>query len=127
MTCFTINSHSVRVKVDKIAFFGNNKSNNYSDKCDMPRNCLVTQRSGMSGQNVSHANNKSKRRFLLNLQQFCLRSDTLDQNFNVRLSTRGLRTIEFHGGLDGYINTTKNSKLDPYFKRIKKRISAKKS
>jgi len=91
----------------------------------MSRCCLVTQRSGMAGQHVSHANNKSKRRFLLNLQQFCLRSDVLDQNFNVRLSTRGLRTIEFHGGLDGYVTTTKNSKLDPFFKRIKKRIAAK--
>lgn len=122
---FTINSHSVRVKVDKDAFFRNNKSNNDSTKCTMPRTCLVTQRCGMAGQRVSHANNKSKRRFLLNLQQFCLRSDILDQNFNIRLSTRGLRTIEFHGGLDGYVNTTKNSKLDPYFKKIKKRIAAK--
>jgi large subunit ribosomal protein L28 len=91
----------------------------------MSRRCLVTQRNGMSGQTVSHANNKSKRRFLLNLQQFSLYSDALNQNFNVRLSTRGLRTIEFHGGLDGYVKTTKNSKLDPYFKRIKKRIAAK--
>ncbi len=92
----------------------------------MSRYCLVTQRGVMSGNNVSHANNKSKRRFLLNLQQFKLYSDALKQDFNVRLSTRGLRTIEFHGGLDGYVISTKNSKLDPFFKRIKKRIAASK-
>lgn len=94
---------------------------------NMSRYCLVTQRGVMSGHHVSHANNKTNRKFLLNLQQFCLHSQALDQNFNVRLSTRGLRTIEFHGGLDGYVTSTKNSKLDPFFKAIKKRILKKTS
>lgn len=92
----------------------------------MSRFCMVTQRKGMVGNNVSHANNKTKRKFHLNLQNFSLHSDTLGENVNVRLSTRGLRTIEFHGGLDGYVLGTKNSKLDPFLKSFKKRIQNKK-
>ena len=69
----------------------------------MARRCIVTGKGVMTGNNVSHANNKTRRRFLPNLQSVSLLSETLGATVTLRVSTRGLRTIEHNGGLDAYL------------------------
>ena len=76
----------------------------------------------MAGNNVSHAHNKSRRRFLPNLQDASLLSDALGQPVRLRLSTRALRTIEKNGGLDAYLLKTSNTKLTEQALRLKRRI-----
>ena len=71
----------------------------------MSRICELTGKGRMTGNNVSHANNKTKRRFLPNLQVVSLLSDALGDSIQMRLSTRGLRTIEASGGLDAWITS----------------------
>lgn len=88
----------------------------------MSKVCIITGKAPMVGNNVSHANNKTKRRFLPNLQNVSFFSDRLGKKFHFRLSTRGIRTIEFHGGLDGYLTKTKNEKLHPELVRLKREI-----
>lgn len=89
----------------------------------MARRCDFTGKAVMTGNNVSHANNKTKRRFLPNLQDTSLYSDTLDQMVRVRISARGLRTIEHNGGLDAYLLGTNDSKLGEDAVAIKRRIA----
>jgi large subunit ribosomal protein L28 len=86
----------------------------------MSRQCIVTKKAVLTGNNVSHANNKTRRRFLPNLQELSLFSDTLKQNIRVRISTQGLRTIDFHGGIDRYVLSTRNSQLDSSLLKLKK-------
>jgi len=76
----------------------------------------------MAGNNVSHAHNKSRRRFLPNLQDASLLSDALGQPVRLRLSTRAIRTIEKNGGLDAYLLNTSNTKLTEEAVRLKRRI-----
>ena len=92
---------------------------------EMSKVCIITGKAPMYGHNVSHANNKTKRRFLPNLQNASFFSDALEQKFYFRLSTAGIRTIERHGGLDQYLLTTQNSKLHPDLVVLKKLISSK--
>ncbi|MGN0903947.1 MAG: 50S ribosomal protein L28 [Alphaproteobacteria bacterium] len=89
----------------------------------MARRCIVTGKGVLTGNNVSHANNKSRRRFMPNLQSVSLLSETLGTTVTMRVSTRGLRTIEHNGGLDAFLLTTPNSKLSCEAKRLKKRIA----
>lgn len=91
----------------------------------MSKVCIITGKSPMSGNNVSHANNRTRRRFLPNLQNASFHSDALDQKFYFKLSTNGIRTIEFHGGLDQYLITTQNSKLHPELLHLKRKIMEK--
>jgi large subunit ribosomal protein L28 len=77
----------------------------------MTRKCEVTGKTVMSGNNVSHSNRKTKRRFLPNLKRMRFRSDILDQDIRLRVSTRAIKTIEKHHGLDNYLLTTPISKL----------------
>ena len=88
----------------------------------MSRTCIVTGKRVRVGHNVSHANNKTNRRFLPNLQVVSLLSDTLGQSVRMRLSARGIKTIEHAGGLDNWILKTANAKLDQETLRLKKRI-----
>jgi len=76
----------------------------------------------LSGNNVSHANNKTRRRFLPNLQVTSLLSDILGQEVRLRLSTRGIRTVEHNGGIDSYLLSTPNSKLTEEGAALKRRI-----
>lgn len=92
----------------------------------MSRLCIVTGKKVMTGNNVSHANNRTRRRFLPNLQNVTLHSEALNRDYKMRISTRGIRTIEYHGGLDNYLKTTKNSKLHPDLKKIKTKIQKQK-
>ena len=91
----------------------------------MTRRCTVTGKTVMSGHNVSHANNKSKRRFLPNLQRKRVLSDILDQAIPLRLSTNALGSIEFHGGLDAFVLRAKKANLTPELLRIRQLIESK--
>jgi large subunit ribosomal protein L28 len=88
----------------------------------MSRRCEITGKGVLSGNNVSHANNKSRRRFLPNLQQQSLLSDVLGTSIRVRLTTGALRTIEHNGGLDAFLLTTPNRNLPEEAKVLKRRI-----
>jgi large subunit ribosomal protein L28 len=88
----------------------------------MSRRCMVTGKSVMVGNNVSHANNKTKRRFMPNLQVTSLLSDALGRPVRIRLSTRGLRTIEHNGGLDAWLLDTADTKLVPEMRRLKRQV-----
>jgi len=77
----------------------------------MSRRCEITGKGVLSGNNVSHANNKTRRRFLPNLQVTSLLSDILGSAVRLRVSTRAIRTIEHNGGIDAFLLGTPNSKL----------------
>ena len=74
------------------------------------------------GNNVSHANNKTRRRFLPNLQETSFFSDVLGTSIQIRLSTNGIRTIEHNGGLDAFLTTTPNRSLPVEAQVLKRRI-----
>ena len=88
----------------------------------MSRRCMITGKGVMAGNNVSHAHNKTRRRFLPNLQLTSLLSDALGLSVKMRLSTGAIRTIEKNGGLDAFLLGTSNRKLPLDAQRIKKRI-----
>ena len=88
----------------------------------MARRCSLTGKGVQSGNNVSHAHNKTRRRFLPNLQRTSVLSDALQEEVRVRLSTHALRTIEHKGGLDAFLLAAKNTNLTPELRRIKRRI-----
>lgn len=77
----------------------------------MARRCCVTGKGVLTGNNVSHAHNKTRRRFLPNLQRVSFMSDLLGHSVQLRLSTRGIRTIEKKGGLDAFLLSTPRSGL----------------
>jgi large subunit ribosomal protein L28 len=89
----------------------------------MAKRCTVTGKGVLVGNNVSHANNKTKRRFLPNLQKATLLSDALGESITLRLTVKGLRTIEHKGGLDAFLLSTSNTDLDKKTLRFKKRIA----
>ena len=91
----------------------------------MARICELTGKGRMVGNNVSHANNKTKRTFLPNLQNVTLLSDSMEQGFKFRVSTSGLRSVEHVGGLDNWLLKTKNDKLSLNARKVKKEISKK--
>ena len=93
----------------------------------MARRCPVTGKGVLTGNNVSHANNKTRRRFLPNLQVASLLSDTLGESVQLRISTRAMRTIEKRGGLDGYLLSTKAADLPAELRRLKRRVERAKS
>ncbi len=88
----------------------------------MARRCALTGKGVQTGNNVSHANNRTRRRFLPNLQQASVLSDALGQTFRLRLSVQALRTIEHKGGLDGFLLNTRDSKLSAEARRMKRRV-----
>lgn len=88
----------------------------------MSRRCAVTGKGVQFGNHVSHANNKNRRRFEPNLQVASLYSDALGESVRLRLSTKGLRTIEHKGGLDAYLTSTAPSKLDVRLRDMKRRL-----
>jgi large subunit ribosomal protein L28 len=76
----------------------------------------------MSGNNVSHANNRTRRRFLPNIQETSLLSDALGRMIRLKLSTSAIRTIEHNGGLDAYLVKAKPADLSLEARRLKKQI-----
>ncbi len=89
----------------------------------MARRCAVTGKGVMTGNNVSHANNKSRRRFLPNLQETSVLSDALGAMVRLRVSVHGLKTIEHKGGLDAWLMSTPDARLTTETRRIKRRIA----
>ncbi len=88
----------------------------------MARRCEFTGKGVQTGNNVSHANNRTRRRFLPNLQANSLYSDTLGETFQFRLSAQALRTVEKHGGVDAYLLDTPNADLGKKARVLKRRI-----
>ena len=91
----------------------------------MARRCMITGKGVLTGNNVSHANNKSRRRFLPNVQSTSLQSETLGEMVRVRLTVSALRTVDFKGGLDAFLLNTPNRKLPVEAMKIKRRIQRK--
>ena len=88
----------------------------------MARVCQVTGKRPMSGNNVSHANNKTRRRFLPNLNEVSLASDTLGKTFTLRISAAALRSVDHRGGLDAYLARAKDAELSADALKIKRDI-----
>jgi len=88
----------------------------------MARRCDITGKGVMTGNNVSHAMNKTRRRFLPNVQNTRVMSDILGEWVRMKVSTQGLRTIEHNGGLDAFLLGTPSRKLAPEARKIKRRI-----
>ena len=89
----------------------------------MSRRCQMTGKGVLTGNNVSHANNKTRRRYLPNLQDTSLLSDALGTQVRLRLCTRALRTIEHNGGLDAFLASTSSRKLPVEAQALKRRIA----
>ncbi len=88
----------------------------------MSRRCDFTGKGVQAGNNVSHANNRTRRRFLPNMQQTSMLSDVLGQSVQLRLSTSAIRTIEKRGGLDAYLLSTSDGTLGKSAVQLKRRI-----
>lgn len=91
----------------------------------MSRRCEITGKGPMSGNNVSHAQNKTRRRFMPNVQDTSLFSVTLGRWVKVRASAAGLRTVEHKGGLDAFLSETAKTKLDPALRPVKAELEKK--
>jgi large subunit ribosomal protein L28 len=91
----------------------------------MSRICELTGKGRQVGNNVSHANNKTKRTFLPNLQNVTLISDALAKGVRLRVSTHGLRSVEHVGGLDNWLLKTIDAKLSLRARRLKREIAKK--
>jgi len=88
----------------------------------MSRRCQITGKGVLTGNNVSHANNHTRRRFLPNLQDASLLSEILGVTVRMRLSTRAIRTIEQKGGIDAFLLTTRDGRLSIDAKALKRRV-----
>ena len=91
----------------------------------MSKRCELTGISPLKGHNVSHAKNKTKRRFLPNLKKVIFKSDLLKKNIKLNVTNAALRTVDFKGGLDKFLLTANNTKLSNKVKKIKAFISSK--
>ncbi|MEQ8441023.1 MAG: 50S ribosomal protein L28 [Alphaproteobacteria bacterium] len=88
----------------------------------MSRRCDISGKTVQTGNNVSHAMNHTRRRFLPNLHVVRLQSDILGERIKMRLSTRTVRTIDKNGGIDEYLLGTPDRKLTDEAKKLKRRI-----
>jgi len=89
----------------------------------MSRRCELTGKGPMSGNNVSHAKNRTRRRFLPNLNDTSLMSETLGRTFKMRISASALRTVDHRGGLDAFLAKAKDEELSANALKIKKDIA----
>ena len=89
----------------------------------MSRVCELTGKGPMSGNTISHANNKSRRRFLPNLNEVTMISDVLGQSFKFRVTAAALRSVDHRGGLDAYLAKAKDEELSANALKIKKDIA----
>ncbi|MDW4499127.1 50S ribosomal protein L28 [Sulfitobacter sp. D35] len=89
----------------------------------MSRVCELTGKGPMTGNNVSHANNKTRRRFLPNLNDVSLQSEALGRAFKFRISASALRSVDHRGGLDKFLAKAKDSDLSPAALKVKKAIA----
>lgn len=91
----------------------------------MSRVCEITGKGRQIGHNVSHANNKTKRTFLPNLQNVTLMSEALGRSVRLRVSTHGIRSVEHVGGLDNWLLKTRNDDLSLRARRLKRDVAKK--
>ncbi len=89
----------------------------------MSRVCELTGKGPMSGNNVSHANNKTRRRFLPNLNEVTLMSEALGQSYRLRISAHALRSVDHRGGLDAFLAKARDEELSSRALRIKRDIA----
>ena len=89
----------------------------------MSRRCELTGKAVLTGNKVSHANNKSKRRFLPNLSEVSLISDSLGQKVRLRITSHALRSVEHRGGLDKFLLAARDSELSLNARRLKRQIA----
>ena len=89
----------------------------------MSRRCELTGKGPMVGNNSSHANNKTKRRYLPNLNDVTLQSETLSRGVKLRISVHALRSVDHRGGLDAYLAKAKDADLSPAALKVKKEIA----
>ncbi|CAG0958540.1 MAG: 50S ribosomal protein L28 [Rhizobiaceae bacterium] len=91
----------------------------------MSRACELTGKAVLTGNNVSHANNKTKRRFLPNLVSVTLMSEALNQNVRLRISANALRSVEHRGGLDAFLAKADENELSQRARLLKKQVARK--
>ena len=91
----------------------------------MTRRCEITGKGPLVGNTVSHANNKTKRRFLPNLQEVSFFSAGLKRNVTVTSSTHGIRTVEHKGGIDSFLLGTAPTKLPAHLRKVRKQLVSK--
>lgn len=89
----------------------------------MSRRCELTGKGVLTGNNVSHANNKTRRRYLPNLNSVTLISDTLGRSVRVRVSAHGLKSVDHNGGLDAYLLKTSDENLSDRMRKLKGQIA----
>jgi len=88
----------------------------------MSRRCELTGKTAQTGHNVSHANNKTRRRFLPNLNDVTLMSDTLQRSVQMRISIHALRTVDHRGGLDAFLMKASDAQLSPKALKLKREL-----
>jgi large subunit ribosomal protein L28 len=93
----------------------------------MARRCPLTGKGVLTGNNVSHANNRTRRRFLPNLRAHRLYSEALGESIRLRVSSHGLRTVEQRGGLDDFLLDARDTDLTSELRRLKRRIASARS
>ena len=91
----------------------------------MSKKCELTGKIPLKGHNVSHANNKTKRRFLPNLKKVKFNSDILKKNLRLNVSNAAVRSVDKKGSLDQFLKDVKKKDLSPRLKKIKKIILSK--
>jgi large subunit ribosomal protein L28 len=84
--------------------------------------CELTGKAVLTGNNVSHANNKTKRKFFPNLCQVTLISDSLGQRYRLRVSAAALRTVEHRGGLDAFLLKSDETSLSQRARLLRRQI-----
>jgi len=89
----------------------------------MSKRCELTGVSPLKGHNVSHSNNKTKRRFLPNLKKVTFTSDKLKKNISLKVTNAAVRSVDFKGGLDLYLESAKKQKLSKKAQKLKLSIS----
>jgi large subunit ribosomal protein L28 len=89
----------------------------------MARRCELTGKGVQTGNNVSHANNRTRRRFLPNLCNVTLLSETLGEQVNLRVSAHALRSVEHRGGLDAFLAKARDGELSAKARRLKRRLA----
>ena len=88
----------------------------------MSKKCELTGKNPMKGHNVSHANNKTKRRFLPNLKKVKFKSELLKKSLKLTVSNAGVRSVDKKGSFDEFLKTVKNKDLSPRLKKLKKSL-----
>ena len=88
----------------------------------MSKKCELTAKKPLKGHNVSHANNKTKRRFLPNIKKIVFRSDVLKKNIRLNVSNAALKTVDFKGGIDKFLKSAKVFKLSKKAKKLRTKI-----